>query len=266
MRDSLPELKLVHTSDVHLDGRGGDVAADGFRNRAERAFAGVVDTAVAERADLLLIAGDLFDNNRVDDSNIEFVYRQLERLDCPVVLLPGNHDVHDERSVWRRFNFDAAGDNVYGLMEHGGDSLTFDGLGVRVWGRAMQEHAPENYPLDATPERHDTVWNIGMAHGQVVEQRVLQGSSPITREEIRASGFDYLALGHIHVWEDHSVGATTAYYCGSPVAHYAGAKGGKVAVVTLCPREGVSVASRQVSVWDEASQRQEGYQGNGFPW
>lgn len=266
MRDSLPELKLVHTSDVHLDGRGSDTAEDGFRNRAERAFAGVVDTALAERADLLLIAGDLFDNNRVDDSNIEFVYRQLERLDCQVVLLPGNHDVHDERSVWRRFDFDAAGENVHGLMEHGGDSLTFDGLGVRVWGRAMREHAPENHPLDAAPQRHDTAWNVGMAHGQVVERRVLQGSSPITREEIRASGFDYLALGHIHVWEDHSAGGTTAYYCGSPVAHYAGAKGGKVAVVTLCPREGVRVASRQVSVWEESSQRQEGYQGNGFPW
>ena len=266
MRDSLPELKLVHTSDVHLDGRGSDTAEDGFRNRAERAFAGVVDTALGERADLLLIAGDLFDNNRVDDSNIEFVYRQLERLDCQVVLLPGNHDVHDERSVWFRFDFDAAGENVHGLMEHGGDSLTFDGLGVRVWGRAMREHAPENHPLDAAPQRHDTAWNVGMAHGQVVERRVLQGSSPITREEIRASGFDYLALGHIHVWEDHSAGGTTAYYCGSPVAHYAGAKGGKVAVVTLCPREGVRVASRQVSVWEESSQRQEGYQGNGFPW
>ncbi len=260
-------VKIVHTSDVHLDSRGDEAAADGFRSRAERAFAGVVDTALAEAADVLLIAGDLFDNNRVDDSNIEFVYRQFERLSAQVVMLPGNHDVHDERSVWNRFDFDAAGKHVHGLMALTGDCVTLEHLGVRVWGRAMFEHAPENYPLHDVPARHDRYWNVGMAHGQVVERRISQGSSPITRGEIRDSGFDYLALGHIHVWGDHSVGDTVAYYCGSPVAHYAGANGGKVALVTLCPKQGVSVASQQVSAWDAAEETQkQGYRGNGFPW
>lgn len=261
-------LTIVHTSDVHLDSRGASVDADGFRNRAERAFATVVDTALAERAHLLLIAGDLFDNNRVDDSTIDFVYRQLARLDArqQAVVLPGNHDVHDERSVWNRFRFQEAGANVHGLMEHAGDCVTFPHLATRVWGRAMREHAPENYPLSGAPMRHEAYWNIGMAHGQVVERRVLQGSSPITTDEIDASGFHYLALGHIHVWEDRSVGGTTAYYCGSPVAHYAGANGGKVALVTLCPQDGVRVESRVVSAWEASEKEPEGYQGNGFPW
>lgn len=260
------QLKIVHTSDVHLDSRGMAAAEDGFRSKAERAFAGVVDTALEEAADLLLIAGDLFDNNRVDDSNIEFVYRQFERLDCPVVMLPGNHDVHDAASVWNRFDFDQAGDHVHGLMRHGGACVTLDSIGARIWGKAMLEHAPENYPLDGTPDRHDTHWNIGMAHGQVVDERIDQGSSPITRQEIAASGFDYLALGHIHVWADHSEGGTVAYYCGSPVAHYAGSGGGKVAVVTLCPEDGVDVASRQVSAWETRQESATRGFGNGFPW
>lgn len=265
------QIKIVHTSDVHLDSRGSQTPVDGFRSRAERAFAGVVDTALTEDADLLLIAGDLFDNNRVDDSNIDFVYAQFDRLRQPavrVVMLPGNHDVHDATSVWNRFDFGEAGDHVHGLMAHEGISVTLDELGVRVWGKAMFEHAPENYPLVGTPDRHDRHWNIGMAHGQVVEERIGQGSSPITREEIGTSGFDYLALGHIHVWADHSEGSTTAYYCGSPVAHYAGAGGGKVAVVTLCPQAGIEVASRQVTAWEangDAKDDNRGY-GNGFPW
>ena len=268
-RSPRQRLKLVHTSDVHLDSRGADADGCGFRSRAERAFAGVVDTVLREEAQLLLIAGDLFDNNRVDDSNIEFVYRQCERLaDQRVVVLPGNHDVHDERSVWNRFDFGTAGDHVAGLMAPAGGCVEFPDLGARVWGRAMLEHAPENYPLADAPPPCAGCWNLGMAHGQVVERRVLQGSSPITRDEIGASGFDYLALGHIHVWEDHSVGGTAAYYCGSPVAHYAGAQGGKVALVTLCPERGVHVEERQVSVWDQAAydKEQEGYRGNGFPW
>ncbi|MDE0037159.1 MAG: DNA repair exonuclease [Gammaproteobacteria bacterium] len=254
-------LTIVHTSDVHLDSRDTDQATNGFRSRAERAFAGVVDTTGDVDADLLLIAGDLFDNNRVDDSNIDFVYAQFARLRCPVVMLPGNHDVHDEGSVWNRFDFDAAGDHVHGLMSHAGDCVTLDDIGARVWGKAMAEHAPENYPLSGAPARHDQHWNIGMAHGQVVERRVSQGSSPITREEIRTSGFDYLALGHIHVWADHSEGETAAFYSGSPVAHFAGANGGHVAVVNLCPANGVSVESRRVSSWERAMERSSG----GFP-
>ena len=259
-------LKLVHTSDVHLDGRSTDGAGDGFRNRSERAFANVVAAARDEAADLLLIAGDLFDHNRIDDADIAFVCEQLARLECQVVILPGNHDVHDERSVWNRFDLAAAGAHVTGLLEHGGECVTFDELGARVWGRAMREHAPENFPLGDRPGRHGRHWNIGMAHGQVVERRILQGSSPITRAEIGASGFDYLALGHIHVWEEHSAGGTVAYYCGSPVARYAGAQGGKVAVVTLCPHDGVRVVGRQVSVWEQETNERERQGRNGFPW
>lgn len=254
-------LTIVHTSDVHLDSRDNDKATNGFRSRAERAFAGVVDATREVGADLFLIAGDLFDNNRVDDSNIDFVYDQFARLRCPVVMLPGNHDVHDESSVWNRFDFDAAGDHVHGLMSHDGDFVTLDAIGARVWGKAMAEHAPENYPLVGAPERHDRHWNIGMAHGQVVERRIGQGSSPITREEIRTSGFDYLALGHIHVWADHSEGETRAFYSGSPVAHFAGANGGHVAVVSLCPNDGIRVESRIVSSWERAMERSSG----GFP-
>ena len=243
-------VKLVHTSDVHLDGRIRSESAEGFRNTAERAFARVVDVALAEEADLLLIVGDLFDHGRVTEEDFEFVREQLGRLACPVVLLPGNHDVHDERSVWHRIEFEADGGHngghVHLLLETDGDCLEFEDIGVRVWGRAMREHAPENVPLQGVPPRHRDMWNVGLAHGQVVEQRVGMASSQITHDEIRASGFDYLALGHVHVWRDHSQGNTKAYYPGSPVAAYASEDGGHVAITTLCPERGVSVTRREV--------------------
>ena len=242
-------VKLVHTSDVHLDGRiRSDV--DGFRNAAERAFARVIDVALAEEADLLLIVGDLFDHARVPEEDFDFVREQLARLACPVVLLPGNHDVHDDRSVWHRIEFDMDGGHNSGhihlLLETEGDCLAFEDIGVRIWGRAMREHAPENVPLDGVPPRHRHMWNVGLAHGQVVEQRIGMASSQITHEEIRESGFDYLALGHVHVWRDHSQGSTKAYYPGSPVAAYANQDGGHVAIATLCPEDGVNVVRHQV--------------------
>ena len=243
-------VKLVHTSDVHLDGRFAHELPGGYRNPAERAFAAVVDSVLAEAADLLLIAGDLFDNSRVGEADFAFVAEQLARVACPVIALPGNHDVHDERSVWRRIAARDAHQHVYLLLDTAGASLDFPDLGVRVWGRAMVEHTPDNEPLADTPARRDGVWNIGMAHGLVVDERAGIGSSQITRAEIRGSGFDYLALGHVHVWSDVSEGDTAACYPGSPVAGYASDRGGHVAVAILCPERGVEVSPRLVDARD----------------
>ena len=255
---SARRIKLVHTSDVHLDGRFGQKAEDGFRNPAERAFAAVMDAVLDEAADLLLIAGDLFDNNRVGDEDFAFVSDQLGRLSCPVVVLPGNHDVHDQFSVWGRMALPDVGGDVHVLLDTAGASVELPELGATLWGRAMVEHAPENEPLQGVPGRRERMWNIGLAHGLVVDERAGIGSSQITRGEIRSSGFDYLALGHVHVWSDVSQGATAACYPGSPVAGYAAAAG-YVAVATLCPERGVTVAQRQVSRREGVAERRAGF-------
>jgi exonuclease SbcD len=243
---STTPVKLVHTSDVHLDSRLSSEVEGNFRNSAERAFAGVVTCAREENADLLLIVGDLFDHNRVGDDDFEFVCSQLARVTCSVVLLPGNHDVHDNTSVWHRLETAGVGEHVHTLLDHDGGRIEFPDIGATVWGRAMAEHAPENVPMHDAPNRQDHVWNIGLAHGQVVPERAGYGSSQITHEEIRSSGFDYLALGHVHVWGDMSQGTTRACYPGSPVAAYASASGGHVAIATLCPERGVDIEQRQI--------------------
>ena len=239
-------IKIAHTSDVHLDSRFTDVA-NGFRNRAERAFAEVVDLTISESVDLFLIAGDLFDSNRIRDEDIEFVYEQLGRVQCQVVLIPGNHDVHDENSLWKRVDLSNAGDHVHALMEHKGETVELAHIGATVWGKGMAEHAPENMPLEGVAQRSADLWHIGMAHGDVVLKPAGMGSSPITHAEIEDSGLDYLALGHIHVWREHNQGGTTAFYPGSPVGAFASAAGGHVGLVTMHPDRGMEVERRHIS-------------------
>ena len=239
-------LRIAHTSDVHLDGRSKTGASERYKNVAEHAFAEVIRATNELECDLLLIVGDLFDHNRIQETDIEFVRSQLRELKCPTVLIPGNHDVFDQYSLWHRFNPDELGTNVFSIMEHEGTSIDFENLGVRIWGRAMAEHAPENKPLAGTPELNNQVWNIGLAHGQVVEKRVFGSSSLITEEEITESGFDYLALGHVHVWATFEYGNVVACYPGSPVAAYASSKGGYLAIVDFDDEEGISIRKHRV--------------------
>ncbi len=66
-------------------------------------------------------------------------------------------------------------------------------------------------------------------------------SSPITPAEIEASGYDYIALGHIHVFGDVSQGGTRAFYCGTPAPLYASSEAGSVLQIDCVPGEPVRV-------------------------
>lgn len=226
-------VRIAHTSDVHLDGNALTNSIDGYRNVAEAAFAHVVNTVRDERCDLFLVVGDLFDHSRIKAHDINFVCTQFNKLDCHVVVLPGNHDVHDESSVWNRFDPDKLGPNVHMLLSTEGARIDIDDLDLSIWGKAMCEHSPEYRPLLGAQAKSHLSWNIGLAHGQVVNTKTEYVSSTIMEDEIRDSGFDYLALGHVHVWQDYQLGNTLACYPGSPVKAFATTRGGFFALLTL---------------------------------
>ncbi len=236
-------VRILHTSDVHLesDTYSGS-ARRAFQRHIELAFAQVCELARSERADLFLIAGDLFDSNRIADDALGFVRAELARVPCPVVLIPGNHDCYDDRSVYRRFDFREIGSHVFPLMAAGGTTLCFEELHTTIWGKGLVDHGPENRPLDGVPGRSGDRWHLGLAHGHFAEDRELR-SSLITPQEIAESGLDYLALGHVHVFRDVSQGRTRACYAGTPAPLHGGHPStGSVARVTLDPERGVEVA------------------------
>jgi DNA repair exonuclease SbcCD nuclease subunit len=241
------KLRLIHTSDVHLesDTFGSGPRGEMFRDSVRRAFAGVIDVANANSADLLLIVGDLFDSNRITADALDFAMNQIGRARMPVVMIPGNHDAHDERSVYAALSPASLPRNLHLILDPEGVSLEFPGLEARVWGRALVEHSPEYRPLSGLPEPVPHAWNIGLAHGFFTEAETTR-SSPITPAEIAASGYDYIALGHIHVVGDVSQGRTRAFYCGTPAPLYAGSEAGWVLQINCIPGEPVQVERQMV--------------------
>lgn len=231
---------------MHLDSTASKGDVDGFRNLAEQAFAAVVKAVTESQCDLFLIVGDLFDSRRIKAHDFEFVREQLQRVTCPVVLIPGNHDVHDDTSLWYKFDPFELGDHVFPIMDHDGVFLDFPDLETSIWGRAMDEHSPSFQPMLGAQRASKDVWTIGMAHGQVVKRRVDSSSSQITHDEIENSNFDYLALGHVHVWDEFYLGDVVACYSGSPVQAFASSRGGFYAEVELHPTEGVNISKHQI--------------------
>ncbi len=233
-------LKIAHTSDVHLhDGEG--------KERVQKAFTRVVDEVLESGAELFLIAGDLFDHNRVKGQCIDYVYEQLSRVTCPTVIIAGNHDCFDNaKSVLREMDFTLAGEHVHMLDEIEGKHIELPQLHASVWGRCMTDHSPENLPMAGSPGRIRDLWHIGMAHGLFVDYPESGRSSLITPDEIAASGFDYLALGHVHVHSQMRYGKTLACYPGAPVPYYSERHAACVTMVDLVPGQEVRAVQHEL--------------------
>lgn len=199
------DITLIHSSDLHIDGR----ASDAFHPLCK-----VLDVAKAQSADLVLLAGDIFDHNRLKLEQIDAVARLLDDAAIPVLILPGNHDCLEADSVYRRGGLaDVPGVHVLGMSSE--ESYVLDGRDLEVWGRPHLDY--HDYSPLADPRPRTTRWQIATAHGHFVrDERDRHRSWLIHSEEIAATGADYVALGHWPAWGTAGDGSVPAYYSGSP--------------------------------------------------
>lgn len=214
---------MLHTSDVHLAVPGG---------AEEIAFRSFLRLADALDVDAVLIAGDLFDHARVPDAVLDLAADELGRLGRPVVLLPGNHDVLDARSVHDRFDITRRCPNVQFLDDPDGSIVDVPGTDVVVWGRGMTEHEPGYRPLSGVPDRRAGAWCIAAAHGLLVDSDATGRSSTILPADLDLD-WDYVALGHVHQHRIVTTARTVACYPGATVSSDRGRAG--VVIVDLVP-------------------------------
>ncbi|HJN86729.1 MAG: metallophosphoesterase [Dehalococcoidia bacterium] len=234
------KIRLIHTSDTHLGDHLGHPVA-------EEAFQAVVDAVPALGGDILLLVGDVFDNHRVSDEVIEFFLEHVGRLAIPAVILPGNHDLYDDESIYLRQPFQHAPPNLHIFTQHDGETLSFPELTLDLWGRAMLIHAPEFRPLLGMPPNANGRWLVALAHCHFHEDHeVDQRSSPIYPEDVEGATCDYLALGHWDRYVDLSYGRVKASYSGTPLGPSPSNPVRAVNVVEMDPDAGIQF--RQVSL------------------
>jgi DNA repair protein SbcD/Mre11 len=240
-------LRLLHTADVHLGARHADLGeqAAAQRERQFAAFRATVDLALAEKVDLVLIAGDLFDSNTQPRRSVERVAAELNRLaDATIrtVLIPGTHDVYDRASIYRANDLAAmAGvtkdSELVVVLTPDSPEIDYPILDAIVYGRVFATKRATESPLadfHAAPSGQ-RAWRIGMIHGSLlVAGKTEHDEVVFTAEEIAASELDYLALGHWHSVQRGRAGGTVYAYSGAPEPVAVDQdRAGKVLLVTL---------------------------------
>lgn len=204
-------MRFIHTADIHLDSpltglsAYRDAPAELLRTATRDAFEKLVDEAIAEQVDFMVIAGDLYDGNWKDFNTGIFFVRQMGRLrqvGIPVYLLLGNHDAENEMT--RRLQLP---DNVHRFPSAKAGSFLIPELRVALHGRSFKEAATTenlavNYPAPVAG------WlNIGVLHTALEGNAAHANYAPCSIAELEARGYQYWALGHVHehrVWRSPS--------------------------------------------------------------
>ena len=257
-------LRLLHTADVHLGARHADLgeAAAAQRERQFAAFRATIDLAIAEHVDIVLIAGDLFDSNVQPKRSVDRVAAELKRLvDALIrtVIIPGTHDCYERSSIYRA-------NDLAALSGSGPDDdlvtvLTPDRPWVHlaacdaivhaiVFPTKRAPHSPLR-DLDIDKVDAKAKWHIGLVHGSIaIPDRTDVDEVVVTKEEIGATGLDYLAFGHWHSTQQGRAGTTTYAYSGAPEPIAVNQDGaGKVLLVELdekADRRTVNIEPRTV--------------------
>jgi DNA repair exonuclease SbcCD nuclease subunit len=221
-------LRLLHTADVHLGARHADLGerAVAQRERQFAAFVSIVDLAIAEKVDLVLIAGDLFDSNVQPRRSVERVAGQLKRLveaRIRTVIAPGTHDVCDRASIYRAYDLPAmagaVGSDLVTVLGPDHPDVHLKALDVVVHGPCFATKRAPRSPLanlDVAGDDRATL-HVGLLHAAVaIPGQTDADEVVITTDEIAASHLDYLALGHWHSTSQGVAGKTPYAYAGAP--------------------------------------------------
>ena len=158
--------KILHTADIHLDSPLRSLALrdpdlrDQVHTATRSAFTRIIDTAIAESVNALLIAGDLFDGAERSARTAAYLTGQLDRLrdgGIRVFYIKGNHDA--ENPLTGELSLP---DNVHIFDGRGGKVQ----LSEDVWIHGVSfanRHAPESL-LPKFPAPVAGAINIAMLH------------------------------------------------------------------------------------------------------
>ena len=203
-------MKFIHFADVHLD-----MPFTSLKNQKELVkrrrleqkyvFRKTINYIKENNIDVLLIAGDLFEDRFVENDTIAYIISCLKEIsNVKVYITPGNHDPLIKSSPYNTYEWP---ENVFIFGSEVGMD-TFDD--VNIYGVGFDDFEMDSDVIKDIEVENDKI-NILITHG------TLDGASH-KYHDIKSQWlekFDYVALGHIHL---PKVDGSKIVYPGSLVA------------------------------------------------
>lgn len=222
---STEPFRFLHTGDLHLDSPLEGLSAEAppdvlpvLRNATTDAWRAVVRTALEERVDFVVVAGDVFEvasPSLLGQTRFRDGLAEVAAAGIGSYVVHGNHDPLDARTWAPSLSFPDAV-HRFGTASVEAVSVLRGGREIaRVHGRSYpRASVTENYAASFRAEP-DAPFSIGLLHTNVGDRPGHGNYAPCSVDDLRASGMGYWALGHIHQ-PGPVLADPPAYYCGIP--------------------------------------------------
>lgn len=198
-------MKFIHAADIHIDSplRGLDryegAPVERLRGATRKAFESLIDLAMDEHVDFVLLAGDIYDGDWQDFHTGLYFRQQMVRLDrsgIPVFIVHGNHDA--QSVISRQLDLPS---NVTVFSSRSAGTVQLDMLSVAIHGRSFPNRAVDEDLVPEYPPPISGYFNIGLLHTSLAGHSGHDTYAPTDTAVLAAKGYDYWALGHIHMRE-----------------------------------------------------------------
>ncbi|MGJ3241504.1 MAG: metallophosphoesterase family protein [Opitutales bacterium] len=222
-------IHLIHTADWQIGKPFGFIADAEKRSvlRRERiaAIERIGEVARSRNAACVLVAGDVFDSNTVDDTTVSDACSAIRNIGIPVLAIPGNHDHGGEGSIWNQPYFRAQQEKLAPNLRLLDKPEPVDIEGLRIlpcplMRRQDTRDATAWIQDSETPLTSEDRPTVVLAHGTVAEfgsreEETFGDSAPnhIQLDRLKAGAFDYIALGD---WHGAKQVESNAWYAGTP--------------------------------------------------
>ncbi|MBO8140600.1 MAG: DNA repair exonuclease [Firmicutes bacterium] len=213
-------VRVLHLADLHLGWTPRFLGSRAGERQRERdgLLTRAVDWVLTESAaDMVVIAGDLFETHRPEPGLLGRVVADLARLveaGVAVVTVPGNHDeitYHD--SVYREYGLRWPGLLVTSPIAAHAGTLSVRGVPIHIYGLAYTGGVTRT-PVEEFPRLHVPGLHVAVFHGSL-GWNAGDRSLPLPEDALAAASYDYVALGHIHQHVVRTLGNGLAVYPGA---------------------------------------------------
>lgn len=198
-------MRFIHASDLHIDSplRGLDrydgAPVERLRTATRGAIERLVDIAIQEQVDFVLLSGDIYDRDWQDFHTGLFFRDQMVRLGragIRVFIVQGNHDA--QGVISRQLMLPP---HVTVFSSRAAHTERIDELWVAIHGRSFPERIVNEDFVPSYPPPVPGFFNIGMLHTSLTGRIGHDTYAPTDLTTLIAKGYDYWALGHVHARE-----------------------------------------------------------------
>ncbi|MDD4028563.1 MAG: DNA repair exonuclease [Caldisericia bacterium] len=203
-------IRFIHCSDLHLEApfKGVQLENEEIWKQLEgstfKSFEKVVQTAIAQQVDFVVIAGDIYNSSMKSIRAQLFFLNQMRLLahhQIPCLFVHGNHDSLDSWMIKAEFPTSIFQFSPFvsckSLYRDNEDTPYVNIIGYSYPSRDIQKNIAKEIAAFSQSLDPNT-YNVGLLHCNVGGDPTTENYAPCSLQDLLASNIHYWALGHVH--------------------------------------------------------------------